>query len=132
MYVFSGPSYWRRHPGEERMMRSLRKIIDKARRVTSSVNRSGGLLHSSPISCLSSKDMEEPLTLSHLLLGCHLLCTLPDPVTHSKDPEFEGTNAVVDPSHRVQHLNQILEHFWRRWRSEYLVGLRESHTYSWR
>ena len=122
-------------------MRSLRKIIDKARRVASSVCRSGGLLNSSPISCLSSEDMEEPLTLSHLLLGCHLLCTLPDPVTHSKDPEFEGTNAVVDPSHWVQHLNQILETFgggggqniwWDLGRATPTLGGQGVHSCTWR
>ena len=30
----------------------------------------------------------------------------------------------------MRHLNLILEHFWKRWRLEYLVGLRESHAYS--
>ena len=70
-------------------------------------------------------------TPSHLLIGRHL-CTLPDPVTCSGDLEFEGTNAMVDLSCRLRHLNLIVEHFWKRWRLEYLVGLRESHAYSLR
>lgn len=87
------------------------------------------ILNSRPISYFSSEDMEEPLTPSHLLIGCRL-CTLPDPVICSRDLEFEGTNAMVDLSRRMRHLNLILEHFWKRWRLEYLVGLRESHAYS--
>ena len=51
-------------------------------------------------------------------------------MTCSKSPEFEGTNAVVDLSRRMRHLSQIVEHFWKRWRLEYLVGLREGHAYS--
>ena len=73
--------------------------------------------------------MEEPLTPSHLFIG-RRLCTLPDPVTCSRDLEFEGTNAMVDLSRQMRHLNLIVEHFWKQWRLEYLVGLRESHAYS--
>ena len=84
------------------------------------------ILNSRPISYISSEDMDEPLTPSHLLLG-HRLCTLPCSVTRSKDPASGGSE---DLSRRMQHLNQILEHFWKRWRSEYLMGLRESHAHS--
>ena len=75
------------------------------------------ILNSHPISYLSSEGFEEPLSPSDTFLG------------HPFDPEFEETNAVMDLSHWMHHLNQILEHLWRQWRSEYLVGLRESHAY---
>eukprot|EP00731_Ephydatia_muelleri_P009736 Em0005g322a len=66
---------------------------------------------------LHKEGFEEPLSPSDTFLG------------HPFDPEFEETNAVMDLSHWMHHLNQILEHLWRQWRSEYLVGLRESHAY---
>ena len=31
------------------------------------------------------------------------------------------------PTQRVRHLNDVIEHFWRRWRNEYLVELRNAH-----
>ena len=31
---------------------------------------------------------------------------------------------------RVKHLANVLNHFWRRWRLEYLNKLRENHHYS--
>ena len=37
---------------------------------------------------------------------------------------------MVDLRRRIRHLNLILEHFWKRWRLEYLVGHKESHAYS--
>ena len=47
-------------------------------------------LNSRPISYVSSEDMEEPLTPSHLLMG-RRLCSLPSPVDVSDaDPEFWG------------------------------------------
>ena len=112
------------------MKRCLRKVIGKARMTYNELHTAlvevEAILNSRPISYISSEDMDEPLTPSHLLLG-HRLCTLPCSVTRSKDPESGGSE---DLSRRLQHLNQILEHFWKRWRSEYLMGLRESHAHS--
>ena len=30
---------------------------------------------------------------------------------------------------RARHLEQTVTHFWRRWKKEYLLELRESHRY---
>ena len=84
------------------------------------------MLNSRPISYVSPDDYEEPLTPSHLLTGRRIL-GLPDGLCYSssEDPDFELTPNIVNK--RIRYLERILEHFWKRWRSEYLVGLREQH-----
>ena len=71
--------------------------------------------------------MEEPLTPSHLLLGRRVL-SLPDHLGYLCDLEDE--EFAVDPvqlTRRVRYLNNTLNHFWDRWRTEYLNELREAH-----
>ncbi len=34
------------------------------------------------------------------------------------------------PASRMKHFANVLNHFWRQWRSEYLNKLRESHQYA--
>lgn len=57
--------------------------------------------------------------------------SLPDYLCHQGgigDDDFE-----VDSTHlnrRVRYLTNVINHFWRRWRREYLLELRESHRTS--
>ena len=84
-------------------------------------------LNSHPISYVSSEDVDEPLTPSHLLVGRRLL-NLPDSVNSETDPDF-GTNPdQTGLTQRMVYLNRILHHFWERWKAEYLTRLRESHS----
>ena len=119
----------------ERMVKStkrcLKKMIGQAKftldEVHTAVVEIESIINSRPLSYLSSSDLEEPLTPSHHIVGRRTL-NLPDNLGHLTEPgdkEF-----TTDPAHlhrRTGHLNNILNHFWRRWRSEYLVELRESH-----
>ena len=86
-------------------------------------------LNSRPISYISSQNFEEPITPLHLLIGCHIL-TIPIVATHEENPDFIGMVTYLDLTRHMQHLSQVMEHFWRRWRSEYLTALRERHSYN--
>ena len=73
--------------------------------------------------------MEEPITPSHLIVG-HRILNLPDNLDAEcdlKNSEFAINSNQVNA--RVKHLNQVLNYFWKRWRTEYLNILREIHAH---
>ncbi|XP_064629255.1 uncharacterized protein LOC135488547 [Lineus longissimus] len=69
----------------------------------------------------------DPLTPAHLVHG-RLMTTLPYSrvdETELIDPDFViNENAMRK---RVKHLAFLFQHFWERWRTEYLPALRERH-----
>ena len=76
-------------------------------------------LNSRSLPYVSSKDVEEPLTPAHLLVGFRIM-TLPDPLTPNDDPQFSsGTEGLTR--------RMTLQKFWKRQRKEYLMELREFH-----
>ena len=77
-----------------------------------------------PLTYISATDLDEPITPSHLLTGRRLL-DLPDYLCQKKGDE--DYNCTYSISQRMNHLNNILDHFWNRWRREYLTELRENH-----
>ena len=68
------------------MKRCLHKTIGSARlmydELLTAVTEVEMILNSRPLSYLSSDDVEEPLTPSHLLIGCRVL-TLPEPTSET-------------------------------------------------
>ncbi|CAB3989653.1 Tetratricopeptide repeat 28 [Paramuricea clavata] len=113
------------------LKRCLKKTIGKARlsydKLVTAVTEAESILNSRPLSYVSSEDVEEPLTPAHLLSGRRIL-SLPD--RHQENPEdedFQVDLSTNDLNKRVRYLNDIIEHFWRRWRNEYLVELRNAH-----
>ena len=83
------------------------------------------VINSRPLSCVSEDDLEEPLTPSHLLIG-RRLASFSDHLCHDPD-KFENIPDLIAPL--ANYLNRTLDSFWKRWRSEYLVELRDSHHY---
>ena len=88
------------------------------------------IVNSRPLSYVTSDDLEEPLTPSHLLVGRRVL-SLPDDLSYlgeTADDDFEVTPTYL--SRRVRYLNGVLNQFWRRLRNEYLLELCDAHTCS--
>ena len=119
----------------ERMVKStkrcLKKMIGQAKlsldEVHTSIVEIESIINSRPLSYLSSGDLEEPLTPSHLMVGRRIF-NLPDDLGHLFEPgDEEFTTDPTQLRKRTKHLNNTLNHLWRRGRSEYLVELRESH-----
>ena len=115
----------------ERMVKStkrcLRKTIGQAKltfdELLTALTEVEAVINSRPLSYVSSEDLEEPLTPSHLLVGRRLM-NFPDHLCH-EPMDFEAVPDVL--TRRARHLNYALTHFWERWRKEYLIELRESH-----
>jgi len=81
------------------------------------------ILNSRPISYVPSEDLEKPLTPSHLLSGCCLHC-LPDSTAVNQDDQDFDLN-YQDFRDRAQNFTKVLNHFWSKWRDEYLLQLQE-------
>ena len=121
----------------ERMVRStkrcLKKMIGQAKltygELLTAVTEVEAIVNSRPLSFISSDDLEESLTLSHLLIGRRAL-SLPDNLYYGDE---DDDDLEVNPSFlykRLKYLRTILDRFWKRWRDEYLLELRDSHRYS--
>ena len=105
--------------------RSLRKVLGKAQlsyeELLTVLTEVEGVLNSRPLTYVYSDIIEELLTPSHLVFG-RRLATLPDRAELSDDED-----SASKLQRRARYLSKLLEHFWKRWSNEYLVGLREFH-----
>ena len=106
---------------------SLKKTIGRAKLtqddLVTVVAEAKMIFNCRPISYVSSEDVEEPLTPAHLIIG-QKICALPE-VDSPVDEDFGISQN--DLSRRQRHLNMVLGHFWKRWRAEYLLELRNAH-----
>ncbi|PFX23174.1 hypothetical protein AWC38_SpisGene12260 [Stylophora pistillata] len=105
--------------------RCLKKILKDAK-VTSEELQTvlveiGATLNSRPLTFVSSGEIEEPLTPYHLFCGRRLLA-MPDQVEIKISPLN-----TEEARRRVALLERLKDHFWVRWKNEYLLELRNSH-----
>eukprot|EP00731_Ephydatia_muelleri_P022433 Em0015g16a len=115
------------------MKKCLKKIVGQAVltqvELLTTITEVEAILNSRPISYISTEDIEEPLTPSHLIIG-RRICNLPDITESSDDADFNPKLSTEQLSQRARYLKTVLDNFWRRWRIEYLLELRETHRYA--
>ena len=86
------------------------------------------IINARPLSYTPTEDIEEH---PHTLLCGRRLLSSPEHLTYChplNDEDFKISPAQA--ARRAKHLNNMLNHFWRCWRQEYLLELRECHQYS--
>ena len=77
-----------------------------------------GILNSRPLTYVHSEVTETPLTPAHLICGRRLLDLY--------DVDSESENSSKEKvTKRAKYLMTVLEHFKRRWKTEYLTSIRE-------
>ena len=78
---------------------------------------------------MSSEDLEEPITPSHLQVGYRLL-SLPECEGDQSDPDFSLTSTPTVITQQMKHMKSVMEHFWKQWLGKYLKELRDAHHYA--
>ena len=107
--------------------RCLSKVLGNARltqdELTTVLVEVEATLNSRPLTYQHEEFDSQVLTPSHLLVGRRI-----SPLSNyvSDDLDFEDDNNI-SLSKRFFYLTKKLSHFWKRWHTEYLSGLREAH-----
>ena len=85
------------------------------------------ILNDRPLTYVSSdiKD-EEALTPAHLLFG-RRITSLPHPLVESDEVSDPTYQTNIDFLRKAKRVTLLIQHFWQRWRHEYLTSLREFH-----
>ena len=105
--------FWERLIGQ--VKRCLKKVLGR----TSLDFYQLQTLNSRPLGVLYDDDMEQILTPNHLLFGQKLNI-------ENIYGEFQLKNNINLKKYK-EYIDNLLTHFWNRWRSEYVPSLREFH-----
>eukprot|EP00112_Aurelia_sp_Birch-Aquarium-sp1_P014174 Seg3041.3 transcript_id=Seg3041.3/GoldUCD/mRNA.D3Y31 product="hypothetical protein" protein_id=Seg3041.3/GoldUCD/D3Y31 len=83
-----------------------------------------GVLNSRPLTYQLPDSLTEPLTPSHLVTGRRLLQLPTSGEGNDDDEDFIRQDKLHK---RSRYISRLLDHYWNRWKYEYLVDLREHH-----
>ena len=87
------------------------------------------MLNSRPLTFIYSEIRESSALSPNDLMGSRKTCGFPE-VQVEQDPAYDPStveSSLDSLKKRARYQQRVLEHFWRRWRDEYLVNLREHH-----
>jgi len=108
--------------------RCLRKVLGNAKlsfdELSTVVTEVEATLNSRPLTYHYSELGEEVLTPSHLLVGRRLT---PLSTGFANYSSFDDKDPHSNLSKRFLYLTRTVNHFWSRWRREYIADLRETH-----
>ena len=103
--------------------RSLQKIFFRStvdyEELVTIVTEIKGIINCRPLTYIYNDNTEEVVTPSHLIYGCRLLLKL----SNDKPDNFSLENLT----RRTKYLHTLLQHYWNRWKLQYLNELREYH-----
>jgi transposase InsO family protein len=121
--------FWERLIGLTKTV--LKKVLGRAHVTLSSLQtvivEIEAVLNVRPLTYVSSDiEDEEPLTPSHLLYG-RCITSLPHPIVEDDEINDPNFGNISELTRRAQIQALILQHFWSRWKAEYLTSLREFH-----
>ena len=116
----------------ERMVRSvkrcLRKVLGNAKvsydELNTILSEVECILNNRPLTYLYDELGGEVLTPSHFITGRRLTMLSTGIEYRSQFDEEDNQSSLCK---RFLHLTRLLNHFWSRWKKEYLLDLRESH-----
>ena len=84
------------------------------------------ILNCRPLTYIEESEEIQTLTPSHLFYGRRIVDpNLLKDVVDDPESEFELNRSGA--INQMKHVNQSVDHFWKRWVKEYLIGLRETH-----
>ena len=114
--------------------RCLKKIVGSAKltldELQTVVIEVEATLNSRPLTYLAADDKQEPLTPAHLLTGHHLLGLPGSQMLETQYVDLMNSSDHSSVTRRMEHTQNLLGHFWRCWRNEYLSDLRDVHRYA--
>ena len=101
--------------------RCLKKVILNAKltyeELLTALYEIEAILSNRPLTFTYETPGDQVLTPNHLIFGRRL-----NLIADKEQPTTNLSFAI-----RYKHVNHILEHFWKRWRTEYVTELREHH-----
>ena len=86
------------------------------------------IVNSRPLTFITTEEVCEPLTLSHLIYGKQLISAINN--EYIDDTTFDISSEQC--SNRVKYIQKLLDHYWSRFRKEYLQELSERQRYNQR